>query len=423
MRILFVSSFYPPHDLGGWEQNCQEIVQRLKARGHDCHVLTSRHGVQRQPPADDGITRTLHLQADIHYYRPLDFFLRRPRQEQANLRALRHALDSFQPDVVFIWGMWNLSPRVAYWAEQWLPGRVAYAVADYWLMEPDVDEAYWQRPARNPWRRALLAPARYLALGTLAQEREAYPLALEQVACVSQYVRRKLTQASVLPHGARVIYNGIDPQPFLDAATGLSPCQNGMRLVYAGGILPHKGVHTAVEALGLLRQQGDADGLHLMLVGGGHPDYEANLRRRVAELGLDDQVTFRGRVPREQIPSILGSSDVFLFTSIWEEPIARSVMEAMAAGLVVIGTSVGGQSEMLEDGVNALIFPPDDSNSLADCILRLRRDPNQCLQLAEAGRRTVLERFTLGRMVDEVEVFLATLTIGSQDIRVQASEE
>jgi glycogen(starch) synthase len=406
MRILFLSNLYPPHDLGGWEQNCREMVDRFRGRGYSCHVLTSRYGIHGQLPREEGITRALYLEADVHYYRPLEFFLRRPRQERANLRALRRALAVFQPDVIFIWGMWNLSTRVAYWAERWLPGRVAYAIAGYWPMEPNAHQAYWQRTARRAWVRAIMAPARSLALYALARERRSHPLSLERVACVSEFVRRKLTEAGALPQGARVIYNGIDPQPFMAATAAQSLQQDGMRLVYVGGLATHKGVHTAVEALGLLRQRSEVDGLHLTLVGSGHPDYEAHLSRRVQELTLGKHVTFYGRVPRDQIPAILSAHDAFLFTSVYEEPIARSVMEAMAAGLAVIGTAVGGQGEMLEGGTNSLVFPPDDPASLADCILRLRRDPHLRLRLAAAGRQTVLARFTLERMVDETEAWL-----------------
>jgi glycosyltransferase involved in cell wall biosynthesis len=135
------------------------------------------------------------------------------------------------------------------------------------------------------------------------------------------------------------------------------------------------------------------------------------LKDRVVELGLDAQVTFRGRVPRDQIPGLLSGSNVFLFTSAWEEPIARTVMEAMAAELVVIGTAVGGQREMLEDGVNALVFSPEDADGLAACILRLRRNPALRAQLAKAGRRTVLERFTLERMIDEIEAWLEEIEV------------
>ncbi len=406
MRILFISNLYPPHDLGGWEQNCQEILLHLQARGHDCHVLTSRHGIADADQAEEGVTRALHLQADINYYRPLDFFLRRPGQERANRDALRQALDAFQPDVVFIWGMWNLSHQVAWWAEQWMPGRVAYAVAGYWFMQPDPHENYWRQTSRRSVTRALMVPARHWALRTLAQEKAAYPLRLDHVACVSQYVCDKLDQAGVLPHGARVIYNGIDPAPFLQAAARRNANDGALRLIYTGSLVTHKGVHTAIAALGLLHEQGALDGIYLDVVGGGHPDYEAGLRARVQALGVGGHVAFRGRVPRSEVPDALAGHDVFLFTSVYEEPIARSVMEAMAVGLAVVGTPVGGQVEMLTHNVNALVYPPDDAGKLATCIATLKRDPALCTRLASAGQCMVLERFTLERMADEMGAWL-----------------
>jgi glycogen synthase len=407
MRIQFISNFYPPHELGGMEQLNWEVATRLQARGHQVSVLTSRNGSASDQPEEDHIIRSLYLESDIHYYRPMDFFLKRSRRERLNRQELRKALDTFHPDVVFIWGMWDLSSQLAYWAEQWLPGQVAYAVASYWPMEPNAHEAYWRKPSRRAWVNVLLAPARLWALHTLARERRTYAPALEQVACVSEYVRRQLAMADALPHDARVIYNGIDPEPYLQAGQSRSRSEgDSLHLIYVGGLLPHKGVHTAIEALNALRQSGVSDDLPLTLVGSGHPDYEAELRARVAALGMEDQVTFQGHVPREEVPSLLGRADVFLFTSIWDEPIARSVMEAMAAGLAVVGTPVGGQVEMLKDGVNALVFTPDSADQLADRILRLRRDPSLRRRLAQEGQKTVLERFTLKRMIDEVEVWL-----------------
>ncbi len=406
MRVLFVSNLYPPHDLGGWEQNLQEMVVCLQARGHVCHVLTSRHGVRSKPTPEAYVTRALCLEANIDYYRPFGFWLRRPAQERTNRRVLRRVLDAFEPDIVFVWGMWNLSTQVPYWAEQGLPGHVAYAIAGYWPMEPDVHEAYWRLSARSWWSETLKRLARHVALRTLVRDKREHTLLLEHVACVSEHVRRRLTEAGALPHGARVIYNGIEPEPFVREAQRRRSVDGVFRLVYSGSLVAHKGVHTSIEAMGLLRQRGGAQRISLTVVGGGHPAYEAMLHERVEELGLCDLVRFRGRVARSQMASILAEHDAFLFTSIYEEPIARSVMEAMAAGLAVIATSVGGQSEMLEAGENALVFPPNDPDALAHCILRASRDASLCARLSRAGRNSVLTRFTLGHMVDQVETWL-----------------
>lgn len=406
MRLLVLTNFYPPHDLGGMELRCHETVQQLRTRGHQTFVLTSRHGVAADAPAEEGVERSLYLEADLRHYRPLAFFLHRERRVRYNLGRLRRAIEAFRPDLVFAWGTWLLPQRLCYWAERWLgPERVAYAVAGYWFIEPDVHEAYWRSPARRPLTRGTLALPRALALRRLERERRLYPLALRHVSTVSAHVRERMAQAGRLPCGARVIYNGIEPQPFILAGAERKP-SGRLRLVYFGGLAAHKGVHTAIEALGLLQGRGQVNDLSLALIGGGHPDYEAHLRRLAADRGLESLVRFHGRVPRGEIPRLLADYDVFLFTSIYEEPIARTVMEAMASGLAVIASPVGGQREMLADGVNALTFPPGDAAALAERIIQLRDAPALRQRLAEAGRKTVLERFTLDRMVDEIEAWL-----------------
>jgi glycosyltransferase involved in cell wall biosynthesis len=136
----------------------------------------------------------------------------------------------------------------------------------------------------------------------------------------------------------------------------------------------------------------------------------------VIELNLCQHVVFQGRVPRSEIPAILVQNDVFLFPSVWEEPIARTVMEAMASGLPVIGTTSGGQREMLIDGVNALVFPPDDPIRLMECILQLRDDFDLRFRLGEAGRQVVQNRFSLERMTENIETWLASIVKeGSRD--------
>ena len=147
-------------------------------------------------------------------------------------------------------------------------------------------------------------------------------------------------------------------------------------------------------------------GLHLTILGSGHEQYERLLREQVREYGAKDRVSCVPRVPADEIPSLLREHDVFLFTSTWAEPMARTVMEAMAAGMLVIGSEVGGQMEMLSPGQNALTFPPGSAAALADQIGLAEKDPEMRLRLAEAGRRLAISRFSLDRMVADFEAWL-----------------
>lgn len=408
MHLLFLSTFYPPYEVGGLDQLCHEVSEGLKRRGHHVTVLTSRYGVNKESNNKVDVLRRLYLQADLNYYRPFDFFLKRRQQEQHNAQALRAAIQRNLPDLLVVWNMWNLSRNLPYWAETWLPQRVAYYVASTWLVETDAHPAYWQLPARHALAERLYKkPLRALALAEL--RRESYPprLQLEHVMCVSQYIRDTLRQAKVLPYDAGVLYNGIAPEPFLrhaGRAEGDTP--DRLRLLYFGALLEIKGVHTAVEALGIVKERGLADRIDLTLIGSGHPDYEARLHALVAKYGLQDSIHFAGRVTRDEVPECLARYDVYLFTSCGPEALARTVMEAMAAGLLVIGAETGGQVEMLSNGENALTFKAEDANGLANCIERALHEPDLRRKLALAGQQTVLERFTLDHMVDNVETWL-----------------
>jgi glycogen(starch) synthase len=411
MRILFVSTFYPPYVVGGWEQLVEDLNDGLRARGHQTLVLTSSHGLgAEQAPYDPaaGVDRSLHLESNLQFYQPADMLTYR-RRTQHNLAATRAAIERFQPDAIFVHIMWNLSRGIPWLAEQLAPGRVVYYVADHWAYSPDPHEIYWRDGAGDPLRRTakrMLAP---LALRVVAEDRKRFHLAFNRVLCVSGAIREAmLARLDLDPQKVQVVYNGIDLDafPFAPRAIGSQapPKQTRqLRLLYAGSLVPHKGVHVAVDAMGELARRGGLEGLHLTIVGSGRPDYEAGLRRAVAEQGLQASVDFAGRVARTEMPAQLAAHDVLIFPSEWPEPLARMTQEAMASGAVVVGTTTGGTGEILQDGVTGLVFAPGDAVGLAACVRRLQGDPVLFAQLAANGRRRVEEAFTFTRMLDQVE--------------------
>lgn len=409
MRILFVSSQYPPHELGGYEQLCHEVTRELLARGHAVSVLTSRYGVRSAQEARSGnVTRTLHLMTDIHYYKPLDFFFKLPRQEKENLAELKNAMEVFKPDVVMFWGMFAMSHNLPYWAEQWMPGRVTYYMASYWPTDEDLHLAYWKSPANRRITEAFKRVLRSFALARL--KRQGYPprLKFDHVICCSEYVRDTLVNAGKFPPRASVVYAGADPAPFqrLEQKKKSTKTGRATRLLYFGRLVPDKGVHTAIEALGLLAHKGFANQVELTVLGDGHPEYKKYLQQRVTELGIENIVHFSGKVAREDIPAMLKDFDVFLFTSTWPEPFGRTIVEAMMAGLVVIGSNVGGSREIFRHYDKKMLFEPEDAQGLSDRIARLLSDPELSRRLVNVGRKLASERFTIQQMTNGIEAFL-----------------
>lgn len=410
MRILFLSNFYPPARPGGYTQWCQEVADGLRARGHHIGVLTSRHEAHKasgEPNMQEqhDVFRLLHLDGDLLHYRPLHFFLRWWRQRRENIRTVRHIVNAFQPDLIFIWGMWAMSHSVPAVAERLMPARTVYFLSDYWPAAQSMHTAYWRRPGRHWYTRLPRKLLQTIALRMLAAEEQDKP-AFRHTICVSAAVRDILIGNGVPLQDARVIHGGTRLNGFSRIPERDFSAQP-LKALYAGQLVEHKGVHTALEAMDRLND-GNHTSSHFTLdvVGAGSPQYEASLRDFVKQHDLGDCVSFHGQVPKTDIPVVLRDADVLVFPSIYEEPFARTLQEAMLAGLVVVGTTTGGTPEILRENHNGLTFPPQDAERLAAQLCRLSQDPALCARLAHAGRCTVLESYTLEHMTDRIEDYL-----------------
>jgi glycosyltransferase involved in cell wall biosynthesis len=376
----------------------------LSERGHTIGVLTSRYELAKAPAGEQNIFRLLHLEGDLAYYQPLHFFTAWKKQHRQNLAFLEHTVNEFNPDLLFVWGMWALSKALPALAEILLPGRVVYYLSDYWPSAVDMHTAYWQLPARH-WPMQITKRAlSKVAMSMIAKEGKP-ELKFEQVICVSARVRDLLAEAGLPVRHARIIHGGTDTARFTNIRrrdSGTGP----LKLLYAGQLVSHKGVHTAIEAMAKLASRQQLGHVTLTLVGSGHPDYEAFLRDLVERERLQDSVIFHKPVSKAEMPAILQQFDILIFPSIYEEPLARMTQEAMLSGLVVVGTTTGGTKEILRDGETGFTFAPEDADGLAVQVNRLLADPELRCRMAQAGQQTVLENFTLDKMVNEIEEYL-----------------
>ncbi len=169
-------------------------------------------------------------------------------------------------------------------------------------------------------------------------------------------------------------------------------------------LTPWKGQATAIEALRLVREDGlDA---HLLLIGSAkfvasatrfdNNAYVAGLRAQVADAGLQERVSFLGE--REDVPELVRALDVLLLPS-EEEPFGRALLEAMALGVPVLATNVGGPAEIVEDGREGYLLPPREPQAWAQAIRRLAASPELAAEIGLAGRRRVEREFTIDRHV------------------------
>ncbi|HYP26925.1 MAG TPA: glycosyltransferase family 4 protein [Blastocatellia bacterium] len=398
MRILVISNFYPPHFIGGYELGCRDVVEALKSRGHDVRVLTSTFGVNR-PEHSGHVYRWLATDLSLKIDGSASDLLRVIKKESINRRAFDVVCREFPPDAVYVWNATHISISLAIKAQQ--KGlAVHYFISDHWLSKWESDALYSlrHRSPRRASRRLAWRPVRFLidASGLLPPPAPD----LSRVQFASRYLKQAALQSGRPVANAEVIHWGIDADRFPFNESSHDP----RRLLYVGQITALKGVHTAVEALRLLVETPRHRSTKLTIVGG--PDYDDRVRGLVSSLGLERNVSFTGLVSRDRLPDIYREHDVLLFPSVWDEPFSITLLEAMSSGLAVVGTSTGGTPEILEDEVNALIFPKEDAEALAGQIVRLVEDPELFERVRRNGRRTVEEGFRFEDMVDRIDLAL-----------------
>lgn len=212
----------------------------------------------------------------------------------------------------------------------------------------------------------------------------------------SDYTSEHLPHASFQPR-TWTIHNPVDLRRFdrervdgrpVRAELGLAP--DARLLTVVAQITPWKGQDAAIRTLAGLRGHGhDA---HLALVGSAkfvdkatrydNEAYLQGLSTLANDLGVSAQVSFLGE--REDVPAIMAAADLLLMPS-WQEPFGRSLIEAMAVGTPVVATDVGGTGEIVTDGVDGMLLPPDDPERWTATVHALFEDPERLRELGARG--------------------------------------
>jgi len=397
LKILVVSNYYPPYFIGGYELGCKDIVGALKSRGHQVKVLTSTYRVDH-PQTEGDVYRWLQLAQwwTPNVLRDLAAVLKR---ETANQRAFRQICRDFDPDLVYVWNPVGISLSVVSVSQQ-LELPVCYFVSDHWLQEWQKDPGYgmWAKQKAG-LRRPFLWKGVLRLLNTVNLSSPPSPPNLHHVQFVSECLKRNALEKGQDVSKAEVIYWGVDTKQFQMT----DKPHSSKRLLFVGQVSPHKGVHTAIEALNLLVQGGHESATLTIVGDSALTDYKTKLRQMVSSLQLEKNVRFIGQVRREEVPRIYQEHDILILPSVWEEPFSITALEAMSSGLAVVGTATGGSNEILQDGVNALVFRKEDSRECATCIARLFENPKLFAKIRREGRITIEQSHRIEQMVDKIE--------------------
>ena len=243
-----------------------------------------------------------------------------------------------------------------------------------------------------------------------------------RVVANSEAVARICAERGVTADRIEVIYSPVDVAAFdavrADAAgkafrAAWSMDQDSFVVGLVGQVQDIKGHEDLVQAAPMVLEQ--VPKAHFVIAGAAFTDtskaFLAQLQRTVDGLGLSEKFDFLGF--REDIPGVMKGLDLLVVPS-RSEAFGRVVVEGLAAGLPVIGTRVGGIPEILEDGENGVLVPHQLPEALAEAIVRLARDSNLRVTLAQRGPQSA-QRFSVERHVAQVQTLYGSILGGGEE--------
>jgi glycosyltransferase involved in cell wall biosynthesis len=384
MKPLIVSSLYHPNKVGGAEKVARIVAEGMLQHGHEPVVVTTQEGSGTRVSDVNGVK--VYYIGLKNLYWPYD-----RKDRPAIARAAWHGIDRFnplmaravarvldieKPEVVNTHNLTGFSCAV--WAavkSRRLP--LIHTLHDYSLICPKTSMF---KDGRN-CQGQCTACAFYTSPSKRLSEH------VDHVVGVSRFTLERHLTAGYFQHAeARVIHNALPGRP----ASGAPPDRTGrpLRLGYVGQLTPTKGIGELVRQMSAW----DSSQCQLVVAGRGAAAYEALLRRDAPE-----NVRFLGFVNPDEVYRAI---DVLVVPSLWQEPLAMTVLEAYMHGIPVIVSSRGGLPEAIEEKRTGLVYEPLEPGGLRRAVDVFLGAP----QLLHDMRLLVLEKanyFQLERMLAE----------------------
>jgi len=377
-RILVVTNLFPPQEFGGYGRKLWEFSAELIRRGHAVKVLTADVPELARP----GIAGTEDIEAQVDRSLTLYGYWKSGRAFtyddpahcadliRANIRRVLETARDFRADACLVGNLDMLATEFLDPLTRQMGVPVLHCLGN-------------QHPGYAP---------------------EAAPRSpLYRAGPASGWVAERLSaggyglSATVIHPGARVDYFHRAAMPSIDR----------LRIAFASLFVNYKGPQTLINALAILHREGiDFD----CTFAGEAPDADlaARCRSFVERNGMTGKVRFTGFLDRRGLSDLFARCNVLVFPSVFQEPFGISQVEAMAAGLTVVGSGTGGSGEVLRDGVDGLLFPAEDHEALAGRLRSLVKDRAAWQRMALSGRDRARD-FTVARSVDRIEAVFEEL--------------
>lgn len=394
MRIAMISEHASPLaalggvDAGGQNTHVAELAVALAAEGHDVRVYTRRDSPEHPTmvPMREGVT-VVHVPAG-------------PPEPLAKDELLPYMKD-FSHWLVQEWrGDWT--PSVAH-AHFWMSGLAA-VTAGRQTGVPVVQTYHALGTVKKRYQgTADTSPARRIGYERMLGR------AVDRVVAQCQDEVRELVRMGVPRSRMALIPSGVDSERFSPEGPVAPRDPDRPRILTVGRFVERKGFADVIRALKIV------PGAECVIVGGPPASaldtdpFAGKLRSLAESTKVADRLRLVGAVPANEMPRWYRSADV-LATAPWYEPFGLTPLEAMACGVPVVGTSVGGLTDTVVDGLTGDLVPPRDPRSLGMALRRVLGDPVRRFAYATAALDRARQCYSWKRAAEQLSAVYATVS-------------
>lgn len=402
MKVLVISNFFPPHVIGGAEIIAHHHAAALAARGHEVRVLAGDNsvGLPGYPVSHDEFDGLAVTRIGLSH---TDFAatgnnVAHAEVEQVFLDLIEH----WHPDVIHAHHIVGLSLGILQLARA-RGIRIAMTLHDHWgfcINSTRITRA--GTLCQDSTRCHDCHSHIYIEGNELPQRmRQDYLRwqldAVDHFISPSRYLANQYIANGIDAERMHVIANGLDLQRFSHIPTPAPGPR--LNILFTGYMGDHKGVAVLLQAVALLPH----DKVHLDMVGDGHK--LASYIAMLAKLAPQVSVKFWGRLPNTRIAERFAEAHVFVLPSVCPENQPVTITEAMASGLPVVASRIGGIAELVEEGSTGWLAEPGDAEDLAARLRDYIEHPEHIAAHGQASRERI-QAFAFGLQVDRIEALL-----------------
>ncbi len=380
LKALVVSNLFPPYFLGGAELVAYEQARQIKALGHNVQIFCGKinNRIRQYRTTNERnifkITRVNLHTSDLDIY----------NNNFHNIlieRLFRERLMYFSPDIVHFHNLAGFPFGLIDECNK-LKIKMVMTTHDYWpvcikkTMLNDNGEVCANNDCLCPSCKSPFSLKERNAILKETLNR------INHFICPSQYLANTLIKSGFSSDKISVIYNGIELSRF-DNIRRRNSGDDILRLGYVGYLNRHKGIEYLLRAFSFLQNNSKIK-LNLV-VSGYEEEYISFVRTICKDLKIEKKVNFIYRIPNRKINKIYKMLDMLILASVWPENYPVSIAEAMASGIPVVASDIGGIRELVEHGRTGLLSPPKDIGKLAENIEYLTSSPQEIKRMGENG--------------------------------------